>query len=58
VPEFLGKVIDKALAKEPEARFQRAGEMARTLRSFLAKVDQAAASRPKGSRTPSHRVEP
>jgi eukaryotic-like serine/threonine-protein kinase len=52
VPEFLGKVIDKALAKDPTARFQRAGEMARALRSFMAKVDQAAAAKSKASQPP------
>jgi serine/threonine-protein kinase len=52
VAEFLGKVIDKALAKGPTARFQRAGEMARALRSFLAKVDQAAAAKSKAAQPP------
>ncbi len=45
VPEYLEKVIDKALAKDPKDRFQRAGEMSRALKAFLAKVDQIAAAR-------------
>ena len=52
VPEFLGKVIDKALAKDPAARFQRGSEMARALRTFLAKVDQAAAAKAKAPAGP------
>jgi serine/threonine-protein kinase len=45
VPEFLGKVINKALAKQPDNRFQRAGDMARFLRAFFAKVDEISAAR-------------
>jgi serine/threonine-protein kinase len=45
VPEYLGKVVNKALTKAPDKRFQRADEMARALRAFLAKVDQIAAAK-------------
>jgi serine/threonine-protein kinase len=47
LPEYLGKVVDKAMAKEPHQRFQRGQDMARALRSFLAKVDQRAAAKPR-----------
>jgi serine/threonine-protein kinase len=49
VPEFLEKVIDRAMAKDPKERFQRAGEMAKTLKAFVAKVDQLAAAKGKGA---------
>src|SRR5688572_15477711 len=34
IPEGFERVIDRALAKKPEERYARAGEMARDLRSF------------------------
>jgi hypothetical protein len=36
IPTWLEAVVDKALAKQPEHRFQRAGELARALRQRLA----------------------
>jgi serine/threonine-protein kinase len=45
VPDFLVKVIDKALAKDPNQRFQKASEMASVLRAYISKVDQAIATR-------------
>jgi serine/threonine-protein kinase len=47
IPEFLDRVINRALAKNPDKRFQRASEMARVLGAFLARVDQLRSRRGK-----------
>jgi serine/threonine-protein kinase len=42
IPESLIKVIDKALVKNPDERYQRGKEMAADLRGCLAEIPQAA----------------
>jgi serine/threonine protein kinase len=50
VPEAFEHIIERALAKKPGERYQRAGEMARDLRDF--RHLNPAAARPAGPRTP------
>jgi serine/threonine-protein kinase len=45
IPDFLVKVIEKALAKDLNSRFQKASEMAAILKSYLTKVDRAIAAK-------------
>ena len=43
VPKPCEQIIDKALAKEPEQRFQRAEEFARYLKAMISKIDEVRA---------------
>ena len=47
IPDFLVKVIEKALTKDVNSRFQKASEMATVLKSYLAKVNRAIAAKRK-----------
>jgi serine/threonine-protein kinase len=47
IPDFLVKVIEKALTKDLGKRFQKASEMAAVLKSYLAKVNRALAAKKK-----------
>lgn len=40
VPSIIEKIIDKALAKEPEQRYQKAGQMSEHLKMVIAKIDE------------------
>jgi serine/threonine-protein kinase len=40
VPAIIEKIIDKALAKEPDQRYQKAGQMAEHLKMIIAKIDE------------------
>ncbi len=40
VPSILDKIIDRALAKEPEQRYQKASQMSDHLRKILKKMDE------------------
>jgi len=40
VPKPCEQLIDKALAKEPERRFQKAGELAKYLNAMVTRIDQ------------------
>jgi serine/threonine-protein kinase len=40
VPKACGQIIDRALAKKPDERFNNAAEMAKVLRLLVAKIDQ------------------
>jgi len=43
VPKACEQIIDKALAKSPDKRFQRAGEFANYLKAIIKKIDQVGA---------------
>jgi len=43
VPKACEQIIDKALAKSPDKRFQRAGEFANYLKVIIKKIDQVGA---------------
>jgi len=43
VPKACEQIIDKALAKSPDKRFQRAGELANYLKAIIKKIDQVGA---------------
>jgi len=43
VPKPCEQIIDKALAKEPEQRFQKAEDFARYLKAMIAKIDEVRA---------------
>ncbi len=45
IPESATKVIDKALVKNPDERYQRGREMAQDLRAALAEMDRMAAAK-------------
>ncbi len=47
IPDFLVKVIEKALTKDLDKRFQKASELAAVLKSYLAKVNRAIAAKKK-----------
>ena len=40
IPTVVEKIIDKALEKDPDKRYQRAGYMARHLRQVVSKIDE------------------
>ncbi|MFH1487532.1 MAG: hypothetical protein ABII06_01390, partial [Pseudomonadota bacterium] len=40
VPKPCEQIIDKALAKDPEKRFQKAGDFARYVKAMIQKIDQ------------------
>jgi serine/threonine-protein kinase len=46
IPKICEQIVDKAMAKNPGNRFKTAAEMAKVLRMFISKIDQA---RKKGS---------
>lgn len=41
IPQVVEKIIDKALEKDPEKRYQKAGMMAEHLRKVVAKIDES-----------------
>jgi len=43
IPQIVEKIIDKALEKDPDKRYQKAGMMAEHLRKVVAKIDEAKA---------------
>jgi CHASE2 domain-containing sensor protein/tRNA A-37 threonylcarbamoyl transferase component Bud32 len=43
VPKPCEQIIDKALAKDPEQRFQKAGDFAKYVRAMITKIDQVRA---------------
>jgi CHASE2 domain-containing sensor protein/tRNA A-37 threonylcarbamoyl transferase component Bud32 len=45
VPPVIEKIIDKALEKDPENRYQRAGQMAEHLQKIIAKIDEIRAKK-------------
>ena len=45
VPQVVEKIIDRALAKEKEKRYQRAGHMAEHLRQVVARIDEVMAKK-------------
>jgi hypothetical protein len=49
IPEAFERIIDRALAKSPDKRYQRAAEMARELRDFRNLQRRAAAGKPAGT---------
>jgi eukaryotic-like serine/threonine-protein kinase len=40
MPQVVEKIIDKALEKDPEKRYQRAGQMAEHLKMVIARIDE------------------
>ncbi|MBN2125937.1 MAG: CHASE2 domain-containing protein [Deltaproteobacteria bacterium] len=49
VPAVVEKIVNKALEKDPEQRYQKAGQMAEHLKKVVAKIDEVQAKR--GSQT-------
>ena len=45
IPQVVEKIIDKALEKDPEKRYQKAGMMAEHLRKVVAKIDETKAKK-------------
>jgi len=45
IPAVVEKIIDKALEKDPEKRYQRAGQMAVHLRTVVSKIDELRAKK-------------
>jgi serine/threonine-protein kinase len=49
VPQVVEKIIDKALEKDQETRYQKAGQMAEHLKKVVAKIDEIQAKKGKTS---------
>lgn len=45
IPKVCDQIIDKALTKNPEKRFQKAGEFAKYLNALIRRIDKVASSR-------------
>jgi CHASE2 domain-containing sensor protein/tRNA A-37 threonylcarbamoyl transferase component Bud32 len=45
IPQVVEKIIDRAMEKDPEKRYQKAGQMADHLRKVIAKIDEARAKK-------------
>ncbi|MBN2125705.1 MAG: CHASE2 domain-containing protein [Deltaproteobacteria bacterium] len=43
IPKPVEQILDRALTKDPEQRFQRAGELAKYVKAMIQKIDQARA---------------
>lgn len=48
IPSVVEKIIDKALVKDPEKRYARAGQMAEHLKKVVSRIDEMKAKRPQG----------
>jgi serine/threonine-protein kinase len=48
IPQVVEKIINMALTKDPEKRYQRAGQMAAHLKQVMAKIDQVVSKKKDG----------